>query len=137
MPERKLYKSGLLRRLEKFFRRAKPFERRRDARFIASCTIECLCLYKESGRQLECLSYIKDISKTGLLITTAECKIYPQTEVELRIKLPNNQETISILGRVIRTYRRETGIWYYSGLEFQDRSEKNVRLLLDFASGKS
>ena len=136
MSERKLYKSGFKRRFRKFIRKVGLFNRRKGDRFTSFCSIECMCIYKESGRQIECSPYIKDISKGGLLLMTNENKIYPDTQVEIRVKLPNRQEAVSVQGKIVRTYRRETGVWYYSGVEFQNKKDKNIQLLLDFVRGE-
>jgi Tfp pilus assembly protein PilZ len=101
-------------------------------RYVLHPSLECLCIYSESGQRIERPAHIKNISQGGLLMTTGETKIYPGKEVELRFELPGRQETFTVRGRVVRTYRKEYRSWHYSGVQFENREDANIKTLLNF-----
>lgn len=115
-----------------FIRKFSPFNRRQHPRFETNRSIKIVCIYAQSGQKLDYSAEIVNISKAGILIMTNENKIYPKTEVEFRFQLPSRKEPISIHGRVLRTYRRHMQNCYYSGVEFKNKEEEGVGLLLDF-----
>jgi hypothetical protein len=126
---------GKQRKFIEFIRLFKPFDRRRHVRIKPIPPIECVCIHTDNSDQhIEYPSYLKDVSKSGLLITTGEKIIYPNTQVEIRFKLPNYPQTIIVHGKVLRTFRRETHNWHYSGIKFINSQEGGIKLLLDFVS---
>lgn len=125
----------MTRGLMRLLRRFGPFNRRRYPRIEPHQMIKCTCIYADSGHPVECPSEILDVSRIGLLLMTNENKIYPHTEVEVRLQLPSHAETISIHGKVVRTYRRHLQSWYHSGIKVK-KNDPGIKLLVDFASGK-
>jgi hypothetical protein len=127
----------MLKPIESFFRQLKPFDRRKDNRFTLHSYLPCVCVYTQADQRQEIQSHIKNIAKGGLLITTGEAMVHPGKEVEIRFQLPNQEEMRSIHGKVLRSYRKDYSSWHYSAIQFHNREEKDIKLLLDFASKES
>ena len=125
------------RRIKEIFFSIKPFDRRKSVRFKPQIYISCFCIYVKSGKKKESPSEIIDVSKDGLLLMTGEDKILPPTEVEICFQLPGRQEIDCIQGKIVRTYRRHTENWYYSGIKFTDNQQKGVQSLLDIVIADS
>lgn len=131
------FEGGLRNKFVKFVRDLKPFNRRKDPRFQSQRSIECMCVYTESGKQLECSSEILDASRGGLLIMTDKNKIYPGREVKIQFHLPSYPKLISLTGKIIRTSRRFKGDTYFSAVKLQNRENPGIELLLSFILRKS
>jgi len=127
----------MLRPIKTFFRKLKPFDRRKDNRFPLHFYLQCVCVYTQAGQRQEVQSHIKNISKGGLLITTSETTIHPGKEVEIRFQLSHQEEMHSIHGKVLRSYRKDYSSWHYLAIQFHNREEESVKLLLAFASKES
>jgi len=69
-----------------------------------------------------------------MLITTGQDKVHVGKEVEIRCKLPDLSEGCSVHGKIVRTYKREYHNWHYSGIQFTNKAEKGIKLLLDFVN---
>lgn len=129
----------MLKRLMRFLRKFKPFDRRRHARFEVYPSLKCVCVYTaKEGQKKECIAYLVNISADGFLLAVNENIIYPQTTIEVKVTLPDPTEEFSLCGEVIRTYREYySHNWYYSAVKFSDTTQRGIRLLLDFISSKS
>ena len=125
----------MLKRFIRLLRRFRPFNRRRYIRLEPRQVIKCVSIYMDAGLPVECPSEIINVSRIGLLLMTNENKIYPRTEVKIKLRLPVYLEEISISGVVVRTFRRHLQSWYHSGVKVK-RSDPGIKLLVDFASGK-
>ena len=121
------------RKVERFIRRLKPFDRRRFPRIKTHPPVQCIVRYLEKDEKKEGTVYINDVSRGGLLLSSND-KIYPQTQVMVLVQLPSRPQPLSIQGEVLRTYRRGLDDWYYSGVKFTRPQEEDVLLLLDFVA---
>ncbi len=131
------FEGGLRSKFVRFIRSLKPLDRRKNPRFQSRPPVECMCVYTQSGKQLECSSAILDASIGGLLMMTGKNKIYPGTEVKIQFHIPSYPELISLTGKIIRTSRRLTDDNYSSAVKFQNKEEPGINLLLDFILRKS
>jgi len=122
------------RKVTKFIHELKPFDRRRYPRFNVP-EIRCICVYAKEGTSIECESSIFDISKAGVLMMTGEEKILPSNAIEIRVPV-SSLETISLRGRIVRTYRIHMQHWYYSGVCFLGNQDAQINKLLDLALSK-
>lgn len=109
----------------------KPFDRRMHPRSFPKQEIECSCIRDEFGQKVESPLVIINVSRAGMLVSTNEAKIYPHTPIQVKFKAPSLAEPILVDAEIVRTYRRKDMRFYYSGLKFTDRNDKNVQLLLD------
>jgi len=98
--------------------------------------IECKCVYLNGGQEQESLSEIVNVSWGGILLLTNEKKIYPKTDVEIRVQLPFESEIISLRGFIVWTHRKHEQSWYYSGVQLHDPRQKGVETLLRFITGE-
>jgi hypothetical protein len=67
-------------------------------------------------------------------VCTDEKKVYTGTKAQVKLKSSAGREPLFINAEIVRTYRRKSMPFYYSGLEFEDQNEKNIQLLLDLLS---
>jgi len=112
----------------------KPFDRRRYSRSSPYRELECSLLYEETGEKKEIPLLVMNVSKVGMLVSTNEVKIYPETPVRIKFKPASQPEPALITAQIVRTFRRKGIRFYYSGVEFEDANDKNVGLLLDLVS---
>ncbi|MFA5101430.1 MAG: PilZ domain-containing protein [Candidatus Omnitrophota bacterium] len=120
-----------------FIRKLKPFNRRRFPRIEPDNCLEYTCSFSEGGKQIKITVDILDISEGGMLLITGDNKIPMDAEIVVEFQFPGKSEKNQIKAEVVRTYRREHGKWWYSGVEFADRAQPSIKALFDFIVEKA
>lgn len=128
--KRLVHSSSFITMLRKFFRKAKPLDRRQNMRCGFNIPLECRCFYSLWGKKIEHPSFIVDVARGGMLLMTGAGKIEPGTKVEVVFKGVSSDKDISITGKVIRTYRQHAEKWYFSGVRFEDTKQQGIAFLL-------
>ena len=104
---------------------------RRHERCGPSSIIKCDCSYSESGRTIEILGEISNVSKGGCLLMIYQEVVYPETELEIRFQLPPRPGVIKVHGSVVRCYHRGDEFAHYAAIKFNDEREEGIHLLLE------
>jgi hypothetical protein len=95
------------------------------------------CRYRDGNAQLECPCHIEDISKGGILITTGQTKVFPETSVELVFDVGESLAPFIVHGTVLRTYLQGIESTVYSSIEFDDPETDDVKALLEFVTSNA
>ena len=113
------------------------FNKRKDQRIELPTPIKCFCAYRlRSGENGEYAALITNFSEGGLLLGVNKGKIPAGAEAEVRFQLPRHLEGVSVHGTVIRSYPERPQVWSYVAIQFANKEEAGVRLLLSFILGK-
>lgn len=85
----------------------------------------------ESGKKMEFLAEVSNVSRGGMLLMTYQQKIYPETRVTIDFKVPPKTEAFCVHGTVVRSYRLGDQIWHYMAVQLEDRHTAAIELLLE------
>jgi len=111
--------------------------KKKDKRTDLDPPIKCLCAYRmPAGQEGEYTGLITNFSENGILLGVSKGKIPAGAQVEVRFQLPHHPEGVSVHGTIASSYPERPQAWSYADMEFKDKEEGGVRLLLAFIAGK-
>jgi hypothetical protein len=122
----------MINKIRDFFSSIFNRERRRSQRFGPAHTIKCDCTYKDSGRTVELLAEVSNVSDGGLLILTFQEKVYPGTRLEITFEIVPGAGITKLHGTVLRCYRTGDTIGHYAAIKFDDDHEKGIQELVEY-----
>jgi len=113
-----------------WFRKKYQLLERRTFRRYQLDHFRCICIYTDHDKEIRHPVVVVDISEGGLLMITENVKIYPDTPVTIELKYPETDDVILLTGVIVRTYRREHGMFYRSGVEFKGMDKEKIKQVI-------
>ena len=120
----------LQKRIRKFIRSLRPLDRRKFLRVVPQNPLRCFLLYESASAQVRVECDIINISQGGIKLVTGDQKFFPKTPVQLEFQGASQNPPVILNARIVRTYRRHTEKWYYSGIQFSANQDDAIALVL-------